>query len=42
MEYRIIILIVFFLVSCSNKSSEKVSGEGSPAEKIILKVAHND
>jgi len=40
MKYRIIILIVFFLVSCSSKSSEKVSGEGSPAKKIILKVAH--
>ena len=44
MKYRIIIficIILFLSISCSNESTKKVSGDGSAAEKIILKVAHN-
>jgi len=44
MKYRVIILItilVFSSVSCGNESAKTVSRDGSPADKIILKVAHN-
>jgi len=44
MKYQIMILVslfVIFCVSCGNESTKKVSRDGSPAEKIILKVAHN-
>ena len=47
MKFQVIILIgilVFSSISCDNESAEsikKVSRDGSPAEKIILKVAHN-
>jgi len=44
MKYRVIILIsvlVFSSISCDSGSTKKVSRDGSPAERIILKVAHN-
>jgi tripartite ATP-independent transporter DctP family solute receptor len=44
MKYRVILLIgilVFSSISCDSGSIKKVSRDGSPAEKIILKVAHN-
>ena len=44
MKYRVIMLIsilVFSSISCDSGSTKKVSRDGSPAEKIILKVAHN-
>ena len=44
MKHRIMMLIgilVFLSISCDNESTEKVSSDGSAAEKIILRVAHN-
>lgn len=43
-KYQIMIFlsaIVFLSVSCSDESPKEVSRDGSPAKKIILKVAHN-
>ncbi len=44
MKYKVIALIsilVFSSISCDNESTKTVSRDGSPADKIILKVAHN-
>jgi len=44
MRHQVLVLVgilVFSSISCDNQSTKKVSRDGSPAEKIILKVAHN-